>query len=318
MTTPAVECIGLEKTYRLGFLANRKVLALRGVSFTVNPGEVFGLIGPNGAGKSTTIKILLNLVLNDRGHARMFGVDVSNPASRRGLGFVPESPVPYEYLSAREYVSLQYELAQLPPADRHAEVERVLARVELGDAAALPIRRYSKGMVQRAMLAGALIGRPRVVILDEPTSGLDPLGRRLVSDIILDLRRSGVAVLFCTHLLSDVESLCDRVALLVSGSIRKEGTMASLLSGAQRSHEIMVEPASAELPAEVSGLCESSERVGQHVLLRVADERLQAALAKLIGAGVKVLRVQPLRVSLEATFLEAMKGAPTRVGGELE
>jgi ABC-2 type transport system ATP-binding protein len=316
--TPAVECSDLEKTYRLGFFANRRVLALRGVSFTVNAGEVFGLIGPNGAGKSTTIKILLNLVLHDRGQARLFGVDVGKPESRRGLGFVPESPVPYEHLSAREYVSLQYELAQLPAADKHAEVERVLARVELGDAAALPIRRYSKGMVQRAMLAGALIGRPRVVILDEPTSGLDPLGRRLVSDIILDLRRSGVAVLFCTHLLSDVESLCDRVALLVSGTIRKQGTIASLLSGAQRSHEIMVEPKGPELPHDVAALCEGHERVGQHVLVRVTDDKLQPALARLVGAGLKVLRVQPLRVSLEETFLEAMKGAPTRVGGQLE
>jgi ABC-2 type transport system ATP-binding protein len=315
--TAAVEVVGLEKTYRLGFFSNRKVRALQGVSFQVHPGEVFGLIGPNGAGKSTAIKILLNLVLADGGTARIFGVDVARPESRRHLGFVPEAPVPYEHLTGREYVELQYRLARLPPSNLRAEVNQVLERVELGGAANLPIRRYSKGMVQRAMLAGALLGRPKVVVLDEPTSGLDPLGRRLVSDIILELRRAGVAVLFCTHLLTDVENLCDRVALLVGGVIRREGTIASLMSGAHRSFEVVVETTSLP-PEDVLALCESREQVGPHLLLRVADEKLQALLSSLVGGGLRVTRVQPLRVSLENTFLEVMKDTTTRVGGLLE
>jgi ABC-2 type transport system ATP-binding protein len=315
----AAECVGLEKTYRLGFLARKRVRALQGVSFSVAPGEVFGLIGPNGAGKSTAIKVLLNLVFPTRGEARIFGLDVKDPRARRELGYVPENPVPYEHLSGREYLQLQGRLAGLAGRELATEVERVLGRVEMSAHGGLQIRRYSKGMTQRVMLAGALLGRPRLVVLDEPTSGLDPLGRRLVRDVIIDLKASGAAVLFCTHIISDVESLCDRVALIVAGAIRREGPVADLVGGQAKTHELVVEDADAEALRRALGPDgQGLQLVGRRALLTVNDERLQAVLAALVGGGHRLTRVTPVRYSLEDAFLDTLKGVGAGVGGTLQ
>ncbi len=317
MSSPlAVECRDLQKTYRVGFFA-RAVRALTRLDLEVKPGEVFGLIGPNGAGKSTAIKILLNLVLPSAGHAKLFGLDVRDPASRRQVGYLPESPVPYEYLTGREYLEFQAALAGLTSADAKVEVKRVLERVDMARAAHLQVRRFSKGMTQRIMLAGALLGRPRLMILDEPTSGLDPVGRRLVRDLILDLRREGAAVLFCTHIISDVESLCDRVALLIGGVVQRTGTVAELVTGGGKTHEVVVENASLEALAPLLETAQA-QAVGPRVLFTVDDDRLQLVLKRLVDAGHVISRVQPARFSLEDTFVEAIKSSPTSVGGAFE
>ena len=319
MTTPAVECIGLSKTYRLGFLGHKRVAALTDLHLRVEPGEVFGLIGPNGAGKSTTIKALLNLVLPSQGQARLFGVDAKDPRSREGLGFVPEAPVPYEYLTAREYLELQGHLSGLTGATLRSEVARVLTRVEMNTHANMQIRRYSKGMIQRTMVAGALLGTPRLLILDEPTSGLDPLGRRLMRDIILEQRRNGVAVLFCTHIISDVESLCDRVALLVGGKLVRSGSVDELVAGRSRLHEVVVEDVdAAAVRAVVGDSAEKFEVIGRRVIFSITDDRLQPCLGALVGSGHRISRLQPVRFSLEDAFLETLKSSDVKVGGSLE
>jgi ABC-2 type transport system ATP-binding protein len=316
---PAVDCQGLSKTYRVGFLG-RRVKALSPIDFQVQPGEVFGLIGPNGAGKSTSIKLLLNLVMPTSGSARLFGVDVNDPRSRQSLGYVPEAPVPYEHLSGLEYLHLQAGLAGLTAEDTKREVARVLERVDMARAASLRIRQYSKGMTQRVMLAGALLGRPRLVILDEPTSGLDPLGRRLVRDLILELRRDGAAVLFCTHIMSDVETLCDRVALLIGGTIHKCGPISELVSNT-RTHEVLIDGATQEQVLAALGGSEETQRLQvmtNKVMLHVADARLQGVLRQLLERGLTINRIQPERVSLEETFMTALRASSALQSGGLE
>lgn len=313
----AVECEGLSKTYRVGFF-QRRVKALQPIDFQVEAGEVFGLIGPNGAGKSTTIKLLLNLVMPTSGKARLFGLDVNDPRSRESLGYVPEAPVPYEHLSGEEYLQLQAALAGLSAADARGEVARVLERVEMARHAKLRIRQYSKGMTQRVMLAGALLGSPRLVVLDEPTSGLDPLGRRLVRELILELRRAGAAVLFCTHIMSDVETLCDRVALMIGGAIHKSGRVSELVADT-RTHEVVVDNATKE---QVLALLKTDdtlrlEAVAQRVLIHVSETRLQELLRALLNGGLTVTRIEPERIPLEETFMAALR-ASNHQGGVFE
>jgi ABC-2 type transport system ATP-binding protein len=315
--TPVIETTGVGKLYRLGFMGRKSVRALTGCSLTVNEGEVFGIIGPNGAGKSTVIKILLNLVFATEGRATLFGLDVADPRSRKNVGYVPENPVPYEHLTGLEYLEFQAQLAGLHGADARAQIDRALERVEMKVHARLPIRRYSKGMTQRAMLAGALLGQPRLVILDEPTSGLDPLGRRLVRELIVEMRKAGTTVLFCTHIISDVESLCDRVALLVGGRVRKSGPIAELTQ-ARRQHEVTLEGVTlAEVQPRLSASARASE-VGRNVLISVPDEELQAQLKAALDAGWRVGRVAPLAYSLEQTFIETVQGTSQTVGAEIQ
>jgi ABC-2 type transport system ATP-binding protein len=317
--TPAVECRQLKKTFRLGFFAHKTVHALSGIDLTVHEGEVFGLIGPNGAGKSTAIKILLNLVLPTSGTASLFGIDVRKQESRRNLGYVPESPVPYEYLTGGEYLAFQSALAGLTPATARTEMKRVLERVDMARHSSIQIRRYSKGMTQRIMLAGALLGRPRLVVLDEPTSGLDPMGRRLVRDLIVELRREGAAVLFCTHIISDVESLCDRVALLMGGVVQRTGTVDELVGQGNKTYEVIVEKTTLEAVGSLVGtLVSKMDAMGQNILFHINQDKLQIALQRLIEAGISVSRVHAERFTLEDTFVEALKQTSHHVGGVFE
>ena len=204
MTATPIELHGLSKTYRLGFLMNRKVRALDGLDMAIQPGQVYGLLGPNGAGKSTTIKIIMNLVQATSGTAHVFGRPPTDTEIRRKVGFVPENPAPYEYLTGREFVQLAADLGGVAHSDVGARTAEVLESIGMARAADLQIRRYSKGMIQRIALAQAVVHRPPLLILDEPTSGLDPVGRRMVRDFILAERNRGTTVLFCTHIIPDV------------------------------------------------------------------------------------------------------------------
>src|SRR5882672_6332901 len=219
----------VSKSYRT-HLSLRKYWILRDLSLSVREGEIFGAIGTNGAGKTTTIKLALGLIFPDAGVVRLFGEDASKVGSRRRVGFLPENPYLYDYLTGEEFLDFHARLFGLDASTRRRRVKDLLERVGLANRGDRQLRLYSKGMLQRIGLAQALINDPEFVILDEPMSGLDPIGRREVRDIILDLKARGRTVFFSTHILSDTEMICDRVGLLVKGSLKAVGRIDELVS----------------------------------------------------------------------------------------
>src|SRR5438067_5117213 len=241
-----VRAEALSKTYRVGFFA-RRVRAVEDLSFEVRAGEIFGLLGPNGAGKTTALKMLLGFVKPTSGHAFIAGQRVGTVASRRQLGYLPENPALYEFLRGDEYLVFAGRLCGLSRADARKRTVELLERVGLDGRADRPIRKFSKGMVQRLALAQALIGDPPIVILDEPMSGLDPIGRKDVRDLILQLRDDGRTVLFSTHILSDVEAICDRVGIMVEGRLTDCGSLTDLVAPGARSVELTIDGAAREL-----------------------------------------------------------------------
>ncbi|NMO22661.1 ABC transporter ATP-binding protein [Pyxidicoccus fallax] len=310
---------GLSKTYRVGFFLNKQVKALQGLDLDIAPGQVYGLLGPNGAGKSTTIKILMGLVRASQGEALLFGESPDRPHVRRQVGFLPENPSLYEYLTGREFVTLAGRIFGLSGQELDQRVTRVLGEVGMGRASDLQIRRYSKGMVQRTALAQALISQPRLLVLDEPTSGLDPLGRRQMRDIILAEREKGTTILFCTHIISDVEALCDRVAVLVGGKRVQEGSVQELVSARTPSVELVVHGLPLEQLQALGFTYEHAQQLDSRVRLRVPDADAHRLLQAVIAQGGRVSSLQPARFSLEDLFLEAMqKAGGQTVGGEIQ
>ncbi len=306
---------GLEKSYRIGFFKTQTVRALRGLTLGVAPGQVYGLIGPNGAGKSTAIKILLNLVKASKGRARLFGVESSKRESRSDLGFVPENPAPYEYLTGAEFVELCAKLGGLGGAEARRNTSEALERVNMTRASGLRIRRYSKGMTQRIVLAAALVCRPKLMVLDEPTSGLDPVGRRLVRDLLFEERKKGTTILFCTHIISDVEAVCDRLSVLISGQCVREGTVSELLSGQSPKMEVTVDG----IAPEALGAVEIVSTVGTRSMVRLLESELTPFIQAVLAKQGQILRVVPSRYSLEDVFMEALeKSGRNTVGGMIE
>src|SRR6266436_107926 len=226
----AIEIVGLEKIYSVGFWRKRPKLALKPLNLTVEDGEVFGFLGPNGAGKTTTLKMLMGLVFPTGGSARILGMDVNDPGVKARIGFLPEQPYFYDYLTARELLEYYGRLSGVPGKDISGRAEAMLARVGLEDAGAVQLRKFSKGMLQRVGIAQAILHDPQVVFLDEPMSGLDPMGRREVRDIILALKQQGRTVFFSTHILSDAEMLCDRVGVLLGGKLQGIGSPGEIVS----------------------------------------------------------------------------------------
>jgi ABC-2 type transport system ATP-binding protein len=319
MSSPTpIEIRNLSKTYRLGFFMNRQVRALQALDLTLMPGQVYGLLGPNGAGKSTTIKILMNLVQPSEGEARLFGMAPTNREARRRVGYVPENPAPYEYLTGREFITLSGRLAGMSGKALDDRVNEVIGMVQMTRAANLQIRRYSKGMVQRVALAQALVSKPDLLILDEPTSGLDPVGRRQIRDLILEERHRGTTILFCTHIIPDVEALCDRVAVLVGGRRVREGSVAELVSAQATHMELTVEGLPLERIQTLGVELEQARVLENRVLLRVRDAEAQRLLKLLLEQGGRVTQLQPARFSLEELFLRALEEAKQGpVGGEI-
>ncbi|MES1172317.1 MAG: ABC transporter ATP-binding protein [Bacteroidota bacterium] len=232
----------LAKTFRLGFL-RRRVDAVRGVSFSVRRGEIFGFLGPNGAGKTTTLKMLMGLIFPSRGRAEILGLPVPSRDAKRRLGYLPETPYFYEYMAPEEFLDFAGALSDVPGPERRRRAARLLARVGLEHARGRPLRKFSKGMLQRIGIAQALMGDPELVILDEPMTGLDPVGRKEIRDLMLELRQQGKTVFFSTHILPDVESTCDRVAIVVGGRLRSVGPLAALLSARLLATEVVIRPA---------------------------------------------------------------------------
>lgn len=314
--TSAIQTEQLTKHYKVGFINGRTVRALDGLTISVDPGEVMGLLGPNGAGKSTTIKILLNLIRATSGKATLFGMDPANALARREVGFLPENPAPYEYLTGEEFVALAGALGGLTGARLKERVEQVITQVEMQRAKGLQIRKYSKGMIQRISLAQALVGEPRLLILDEPTSGLDVLGRQLVRDIILAERKKGTTVLFCSHIIPDVEALCDRVVVLIGGKLVKQGRVSELLAGDQSQVEVVLESVNDATLAELSKQA-TCERVAQRVQVNCPEPTLNALLALALQGNARVVSLQRTRYSLETLFLDALKQTTTSVGSDI-
>ena len=298
----------LSKTFRVGFFA-RRVRAVESLSFEVRAGEVFGLLGPNGAGKTTTLKVLLGFVKPTSGNAWIGGERAGTVASRRNLGYLPENPALYEFLRGDEYLMFAGGLAGLSRGEARRQTQALLERVGLAGRADRPIRKFSKGMVQRRGVAQALIGDPRIVILDEPMSGLDPIGRKDVRDLILQLRDEGRTVLFSTHILSDVEAICDRVGILVEGRMTDCGALADLVAPGARAVELVAENVSPELLARLQG---DGIRVLQRdraTIFTFADEdRAREALAAAVSSGATVISLTPHRRSLEELFVSRARG----------
>ena len=296
----------LAKTYRTPF-RRRRVDALKGVSFSVARGEVFGFLGPNGAGKTTTIRCLMGLCGITGGKAENLGAPVPSRAARQRMGFLPEQPYFYDYLTVSELLDLGGRLAGMTAADRRARADQLIVRVGLDHARGLALKKFSKGMLQRAGLALALINDPELVVLDEPMSGLDPIGRKEVRDLILEERDAGKTVFFSSHILSDVESLCDRVAICVGGKIRDIGRPRDLVDATTTETEVrlaLADDIDAEVVAALAARGARSRRTAGELLLTVAGGvDVDAVLAAAHAAGGKVIAVTPRHETLEDLFL---------------
>ncbi len=292
---------GVTKRYQTHFW-QKPTVSLDELTLALKPGEILGILGPNGAGKTTTIKLGLGLIFPDAGEVRLMGAAAADPRARRRVGYLPESPYFPDDLTGRELVEFAGQIYGLDAATRRRRAQDLLERVGIAHAADRPLRKYSKGMVQRAGMARALVADPEFVILDEPMSGLDPIGRRDFRDLILSLREAGRTVLFASHVLSDAEMLCDRVAIFDRGRLKGERELSQLASERRILHwELEVEGT-----ASVAGGTLLSQR-GPRALLRFpAESTFDSILAAVRAAGGSPLRLEPRRETLEHLFMRTL------------
>ncbi len=298
-----IDVRSLRKTFRIGFFG-RRVEAVKNVSFEVRRGEIFGFLGPNGAGKTTTIKMLTGLIQPTGGEAYLFGARVPSAEARQRIGFLPENPYVYPYLTPREFVTLCGRLSGLTGTSLADRAMTILTKVGIAYAADRPVRRLSKGMLQRTGLAAALVSDPELLILDEPMSGLDPVGRKEVRDIILEERASGRTIFFSTHLLNDVEAMCDRVTILREGQVVVSGALRKLLRGDVLRTDITVAGMSDSLrnTLETAG-CRVHARADVVVIEVEGDKQVADTLRAALDGGAQVIEVAPRRETLEDLFL---------------
>lgn len=293
----------LEKTFRLGFWMKR-VEAVKGVSFTVEAGDIFGFLGPNGAGKTTTIKMLTGLIAPTGGGATVFGDPIPSLRAKARIGFLPENPYVYPFLTPTEFVEMCGRLSGLGGRAARSRTREVLDRVGILYAAERPVRKLSKGMLQRTGLAAALVGDPELLILDEPMSGLDPVGRKEVRDLILDERRKGRTVFFSTHILSDVETLCDRVAILRRGRVVVAGGLSELLRRDVQRTDVILAGADEAFAQGIAEEAAGIEFVANRLVVHVdGQERVNAVVAAALAAGLDVVEVAPRNETLEELFV---------------
>jgi ABC-2 type transport system ATP-binding protein len=308
----AIEILGLEKTYSVGFWRKRPKCALRPLHLQVEQGEIFGFLGPNGAGKTTTLKMLMGLVFPTGGSAKILGMEINDPRMQAQIGFLPEQPYFYDYLTARELLEYFAGLSGVPAKERGPRSEEMLARVGLSDAADVQLRKFSKGMLQRAGIAQAILHQPKVVFFDEPMSGLDPMGRREVRDLMDQLRQEGKTVFFSTHILSDAEALCDRVAIIHQGELQGVGSVADLTSSVQNNIEIIWQGTS--IPQSLRALGAECHVAGNTVRAILREANQDAALETLRRERVRLISVVPVRTSLEDYFMQKLKPAEAAAG----
>ncbi len=289
MKTLAIEIKELSKTFKVA--RRPPVEALKDVSFSVASGEVFGFLGPNGAGKSTTIKVLMGLIRPTSGHAYLMGHEVQSHLSRTQVGYLPENPAFYEFLTAREYLHFVGKTFGMDKASLREKTDYVLKLLELTEAADRAVRSYSKGMVQRLGLAQALIHDPDVLILDEPMSGLDPIGRALVKEIILDLKGKGKCVFFSTHITSDVESVCDRVGIILNGKLQRVEFVDTILTQGIIGYRLRIKEKGSNKQKEID----------------VSKDELPSAMARIKAEGAELTLIDPKRKNLESFFLDIVQ-----------
>lgn len=311
MPTPALVTDGLHKTYRSAFGA--PVEALRPLDLEVADSEIFGLLGPNGAGKTTLVKMLLGIVRPSGGDARLFDVPIRQAEARRRIGFLPENHHFPNHLTARQTLDLYARVAGVPAADRDRRIPELLERVRLAKWADTRVRKFSKGMMQRLGLAQALMNAPSLLFLDEPTDGVDPVGRREIRDLLIEINAAGTTIFLNSHLLSEVEQVCTRVAILKEGRLARAGTVAELTTR-ERVYDLRCTPLPDDLPSDLWTAVQPAETNGlagdlRAYRLAVQDRaHLNAVLDALRARGVEVEALHPLRQSLEDYFVEVVKG----------
>ena len=316
MSTPAIEIVELTKDYPIGFWPKRMRRSLDALTLQVEDGEIFGFLGPNGAGKTTTLKLLTGLIFPTSGTARVRGRSIDDIGMHREIGYLPEQPYFYDYLTARELLDYYARFSNYSSIDRRERVNRLLERVGLASAADVQLRKYSKGMLQRAGLAQAILHEPQVVFLDEPMSGLDPVGRYEVRDMILELKKQGRTVFFSTHILSDAEMLCDRVAVLAAGKLQGVGAPEEIVTLEVHAMDILFELRSGQdLPP---GLAANVTRLGARCRWEVPEADLYAALDQLRRSEARILSVTPVRPTLEDYFLRLVGNERQAVSHNVE
>jgi len=294
----------VHKLFKVGFIPKKKEI-LKGVSFSVAEGEIFGYLGPNGAGKTTTLKCILGLIFPDRGQIQIFGQPYLEPKAKERLGFLPENPYFYDYLTAREFLDFYAQLFRVKKDERGKRIASLLSLVGLETARDLQLRKFSRGMLQRIGLAQALVNEPSLVLLDEPLGGLDPLGRKEIRDIIIRLKAEGKTVLLCSHILQDIEMICDRVAIIVGGKILSQGSLTDLISEKILFTEITL---SGLDPKDLAGLGESLSAHGGRTLIKVFDEeKIQEILDLVKSRRAKIHSLIPRTQTLEDLFVEMVK-----------
>jgi ABC-2 type transport system ATP-binding protein len=308
----AIEILGLEKTYSVGFWPKRPKRALHPLHLKVEEGEIFGFLGPNGAGKTTTLKLLMGLVFPTGGSARILGMEVNDPRMKAQIGFLPEQPYFYDYLTARELLEYYGQLSGVAAKERSHKVNEILERVGLKDSAGVQLRKFSKGMLQRVGIAQAILHDPRVVFFDEPMSGLDPMGRREVRDLMEQLKHEGKTVFFSTHILSDAEVLCDRVAIMNLGQLRGVGAVSDLISSVKGKVELVWQ--GTNVPASLRTLGADCHVIGTTVRAVLAEENQDAAIEALRRERLRLVSVIPVRMSLEDYFVAQLKPEQSSVG----
>jgi ABC-2 type transport system ATP-binding protein len=308
----AIEILGLEKTYSVGFWRKRPKLALHPLHLTVEDGEIFGFLGPNGAGKTTTLKLLMGLVFPTAGSARILGRDWTDPSVKAQIGFLPEQPYFYDYLTAHELLEYYGQLSGVPAKQRRQRVEQVLQQVGLRDVQGVQLRKFSKGMLQRVGIGQAILHDPKLVFFDEPMSGLDPMGRREVRDLMEQLKHEGKTVFFSTHILSDAEALCDRVAIIHKGELRGVGAVEDLTSSVQGKVEVIWH--GTQVPASIKALGAECHVTGDRVRAIISENQQDAIIDALRRERLRLIAITPVRTSLEAYFVEKLRRAETTAG----
>jgi len=308
----AIEILGLEKTYSVGFWRKHPKRALQPLHLTVEDGEIFGFLGPNGAGKTTTLKLLMGLVYPTAGSARLLGREWTDPSVKAQIGFLPEQPYFYDYLTAHELLGYYGQLSGVPAKQRNQRVDQVLHQVGLRDVRGLQLRKFSKGMLQRVGIGQAILHDPKLVFFDEPMSGLDPMGRREVRDLMEELKHQGKTVFFSTHILSDAEALCDRVAIIHHGELRGVGAVEDLTSSVQGKVEVIWQ--GTQVPSSIKALGAECHVTGDRVRAIIDENQQDAVIDALRRERQRLIAVIPVRTSLEAYFVEKLRRAETTAG----
>jgi ABC-2 type transport system ATP-binding protein len=309
VSKPVIETVRLSKSYRAGFRI-KKAQALIDLNLQVEKGEIFGFLGPNGAGKTTTIKILIGLTKPTSGFATVLGKPPRSHQVKGRLGFLPESPYFYEYLTATEFLTLAAQLSGVRRSEIGSRVKQVLKMVRMEQAAGQQMRGFSRGMLQRIGIAQALIHDPELVILDEPMGGLDPIGRKEFRDIILNLREQGKTVFFSTHILADVEMICDRVGIIVAGRMAQVGKLSEIIGSEVESIEITLKGVTGKTRKLLERVAQRALVSGEIMLLTVRDEReVEKVMAIAREVEARVTAIVPRTRTLEEFFMTQVKRA---------